>query len=98
LTYTKRIKQQKIPMNPEIKQFSAVRVGNNYSAAKPSHVQAVASLPGGGGGGQNINHSISWVSPGYKVRSHRNPVEPESRGGVHRMPLLLRERRRRLAC
>ncbi|MBK8567862.1 MAG: hypothetical protein IPN76_32210 [Saprospiraceae bacterium] len=38
--------------------------------------------------------TISWVGPGYKVRSQRNPVEPKSRGGVHRMPLLLRERRR----
>ncbi|MBK8567388.1 MAG: hypothetical protein IPN76_29730 [Saprospiraceae bacterium] len=57
----------------------------------PAMRQAAAPLPGG----RWLKHQLFHlgVGPGYKVRSQRNPVEPKSRGGVHRSPLLLRERR-----
>ena len=73
-------------------------MGYNYSAAKSSHAAKLWHRCRVGEAVANISNSILWVSKGYKVRSQRNPVEPESRGGVPGMPLLLRERRRCLAC
>jgi hypothetical protein len=76
----------------------ADRVGYNCPAAKSSHAAKLRHRCRVGEAVANISNSILWVGKGYKVRSHRNPVEPESRGGVPRMPLLRRERRRCLAC